>query len=294
MKYEGIMTALVTPILEDGRVDEEGLKELINFQVENDVQSLLILGGTGEYTALDSHQRKRVIDIALREVDGRLPVVVGILSPGVDDTVDMGLYAKSAGADSIMVVTPYYVHPEQRGIIEYYRILDEHIDMPILLYNIPYRTGVNILPETVEIMVGEIENIVGIKECHPSLGQVTELIKRVGDKISILCGEEFFALSEFILGAHGGVLASANIVPNVWVKLWEFVQQGKINEAVEIHLKYFPLFKAIFMETNPGPLKEAMKLLDLPSGVVKAPLLSPESKTIDILNDLIEELQLRQ
>ncbi len=292
MKYEGIMTALITPLLESGQVDEEGLKKLINFQVENKVQSILVLGGTGEYTALDINQRKKVIDIAVKEVDERLPVVVGILSPGLEETVDMGLYAKSAGADAILVVTPYYVHPEQRGIIDYYKMLDEQINMPILLYNIPYRTGVNILPETVETMVSEIENIVGIKECQPDLGQAAELIKRVGNKISILCGEEFLAVSEFILGAHGGILASANVIPNVWVRLWQLVQAGKIDEAVETYLKYFPLFKAIFMETNPGPLKEAMRLLGLPSGVVKAPLLSPNDKTKNVLNGLIEELQL--
>jgi len=292
MNYEGIMTALITPIDEDGRVDELSLRELIRFQLKNEVQSLLILGGTGEYAALSNYERKRAVDIAVNEVNGKVPVVVGILSTGLGDAIEMSLCAKASGAAAIMVVTPYYVLPGQQGIIDYYKKLDKAVDMPILLYNIPYRTGVNMLPETVEKMVDEMPNIVGIKECAPNLGQAIELLKRVGNRIDVLCGEEFFVIAELIYGAKGLVMASANIIPDVWIKIYNLVKNGDIKEAAKLHTEYYPLFKAIFMETNPGPLKEAVKMIGLPAGVVSTPLVAPNDTTMKVLRETMKEFNL--
>jgi len=290
MKFEGIMTALVTPIDENGAVVEESLRELIRFQIKNQVQSILVLGGTGESVQLNLAERKRAVHIAVSETNGQLPVVVGLISPGLYDSIELGQYAKSAGADAILVVTPYYVHPTQEGIMDYYEKIDGAVGMPLILYNIPYRTSVNLLPETVEKLVAKLTNIVGIKECTPNIGQIVDLIRRVGDKIAVLSGEEFFAVSEFILGAKGAVLASANVIPDIWVKMWRLVNEKNYDAAVMLNQKYYPFFKAIFMEMNPGPLKAAMELISLPAEKLSTPLVAPSAATVSALKSTMKEL----
>ena len=224
VKFDGIMTALITPFDEKNCVVEESLRELIRFQIQNGVHSILVMGGSGEYIQMTMSERKRVIDIAADEIKGKVPLVVGILEPGLAPAIELSLYAKAAGADAILVVTPYYISPNQEGMAEYFRKIDQAVDMPMLLYNVPKRTNNTLLPATVERMVQEIPNIVGIKECTPSVAQVVELIRRVGDRIAVLSGEEFFAVSEMILGARGAVMASANVIPGVWVKLYDLIQ----------------------------------------------------------------------
>ena len=290
MKFEGIMTAMVTPLDENGVIVEESFRELIRFQIKHQVQNILILGGTGEYTKLNLEEKKRAIDIAVSEVNGCIPVVVGIISPGLNEAIELGKYSKLAGAEAIMVVTPYYGIPTQKGLKEYYQEIDQAVGMPLILYNIPYRTNVNLLPESVEELVQKIPNIVGIKECTPNMGQVVNLIRRVGDKIVVLCGEEFFAVSEFIIGAKGAVMASANIIPDVWVKMWRLVNEKDYDVAVKMNEDYFPFFNAIFSELHPGPLKVAMQMFGLPAEKLSAPLVAPSENTIIALKESMKEL----
>ncbi|MGG1659247.1 4-hydroxy-tetrahydrodipicolinate synthase [Brevibacillus sp. NRS-1366] len=292
MRYRGIMTALVTPIDEKGLVDEQGLKRVIQDQLQNGIHSLLVLGGTGEYCALSMTQRKQVIDIAMKEVNGKVPVVVGVLSPGLGDCIEMGLYAKQAGADSIMVVTPYYVNPTKEGFMQYFKKLDQAVDMPIMLYNIPYKTGINMNTDVVQALVAEIPNIVGMKVCTHDIGDVIELMNTVGDKISVLCGEDYRAVYSFILGAPGAITASSNFLPEVWVKVYELVQEKQYDEAVQLHSKFFPAMKALYKEGNPGPLKTAMSLIGIPTGDVAVPLVSPSDNTVAGLKKVIEELNI--
>ena len=292
MNLEGIMTALVTPMNEQGEIIEDALRQLITFQISKGVQSLLILGGTGEYVQLSTKERKRAIDIAVQETKGRVPVVAGIIEPGLWGSIEISLYAKSAGVDAVMLVSPYYVHPSQEGLFEYYRKVDRALGMPLVLYNIPYRTSVNILPETVEKIVKAVPNVVAIKECTPNIAQAIDLIRRVGDKISVLSGEEFFAVTELILGAKGAIMASANVVPEVWVTMWKLVRDKRVDEAVAMNAKYFPFFQAIFRETNPGPLKAAMTMAGLSAGSLSLPLMPPSAATIEAVRKAMQELGL--
>jgi 4-hydroxy-tetrahydrodipicolinate synthase len=292
MNLEGIMTALVTPLNEQGEIVEDALRQLIAFQIKKGVQSLLVLGGTGEYVQLSAKERKRAIDIAVNEAKGRVPVVAGIIEPGLWGSIEIASYAKTAGVDAVMIVSPYYVHPSQEGLVEYYRKVDHAVGMPLVLYNIPYRTSVNILPETVEKLVKELPNIVAIKECTPNIAQVIDLIRRVGGKISVLSGEEFFAVTELILGAKGAIMASANLVPDVWVTMWKLVREKRVEEAVAMNAQYFPFFQAIFRETNPGPLKAAMRMAGLPAGCLSLPLVPPTAGTIDAIRKAMQELKL--
>lgn len=290
MKFDGIMTALITPLDENNCVIEANLRELIRFQISNGVHSILVMGGSGEYIQMTMGERKRVIDIAADEIKGKVPLVVGILEPGLAPSIELSLYAKAAGADAILVVTPYYISPNQDGMVAYFRKIDSAVNMPMLLYNVPKRTNNTLLPATVERMVNEMPNIVGIKECTPSIAQVLELIRRVGDKIAVLSGEEFFAVSEMILGARGAVMASANVIPDVWVKLYDLIQAHKYEEAVKMNNRYFPLFQAIFAEANPGPLKEAARIRHLPAGYTSLPLGNLKESTVQMLRSTMKEL----
>lgn len=290
MKYSGIMTALVTPLDENGLVDQQGFKALVQDQLKNNIHSLLVLGGTGEYTALNIEQRKIAIDVVIKEVASKVPVVVGLLSPGLGDNIELGKYAKQAGADSVMVVTPFYVSSTDAGFIQYYEALDKALNMPIILYNIPYKTAVNMSNNVVVELVSKIPNIVAMKVCTDNIGDVIELLQTVGDKISVLCGEDYRAVSSFIAGAPGAITASSNLIPDVWVKIYDQVQLKEYDNAVGLHAKFFPLMKTLYREGNPGPLKAALNMIGLPVGSVSVPLVEPAAEVIDELKSRLDEL----
>lgn len=275
--YTGIMTALVTPLTKENTIDESKLKKLIDFQIEKGVSSLLILGGTGEYSALSEEVRVQAVKAAVAAAANRVPVVAGILEPGISTAVHHGKLFKEAGADALLVLAPYYVHPTQAGIIDFFKKFDEEVDMPFLLYNIPYRTYVNVMPETVEKLVDLLPNLIGMKECSPSFAQALELVHRVGDKISVLSGEEFLCAGEILLGADGAIMATANLIPDVWVQIYQAASQKKADEVAKLLKKYFPLFKLLFKEINPVPLKYAMGKIGLETGEISIPLQAPST-----------------
>lgn len=273
--FEGIMTALLTPLTRENTVDVPKLEKLIDFQLENGVKGLLVLGGTGEYTALTMEAREQAVRATVRHANGRVPVVAGVLEPGIGESIKFAKACKAAGADALLLLAPFYVHPTQEGIIDFFRAVDQAVDMPLLVYNIPYRTYVNVLPETVEKMAAQMPNIIGMKECSPSFGQAVELLQRVGDQISVLSGEEFLMTGEVLMGAKGGVMATANLIPNVWVKLYELAEAGERKELTALLKRYYPLLKLLFQEINPGPLKYAMGRIGLDMGSVSIPLREP-------------------
>lgn len=273
----GIMTAIVTPLNEDRTLNEEQLKNLIEFQLANKVHSILALGGTGEYTALMAAERRRVVDCTVKFVNGRVPVVIGNLETGIGESTAFCQYCQEAGADAVLVMTPYYVHPFQQGLIDFYMALDKAVSIPLLVYNIPYRTCVNMTADTLEYLTGAMKNLVGIKECNNSPAQAIDMIRRVGDKINFLSGEEFLAVMLMSLGAKGAVMASANLVPEAWVRMYDAVKDHKAQEALDIMGEYTELIAAMFAETNPGPLKHGMELIGVPCGPTAIPL-TPVSK----------------
>jgi 4-hydroxy-tetrahydrodipicolinate synthase len=286
---QGIIPALVTPFSEDrASVDYAALGKLIDFVVSSGVDGLLTLGGTGEYLALSDAERKQVIEFTVRETDDRVPVFTSILSPGLGDSIGMAEFAKSANVSGLMVVTPYYATPGQDGILRYYSTIVERARLPIILYNIPSRTGVNLRVETIQRLVEEFDMIIGIKECNRDITHVAELLRTMGTKISVLCGEDDLVLPELILGARGAILASANLVPGHWQKIYAAMHAGDMESARDSFGRLLPLIKALFVETNPGPLKEAMKLSNLPVGPCRYPLMPISQPTRE---GLIRELQ---
>lgn len=292
MKFQGIMTALVTPMDQNGKVQEKQFRALIQDQLKNRIDSLLVLGGTGEYGALTTDQRKMAIDITMDEVAGQVPVIVGVVSPGLGDCIELGKYAKQAGAEAVMLVTPYYLNPTDEGFLKYYQAFDRNVDIPIILYNIPYKTGITISNALVEQVVEAVPNVVGIKVCTVNMGDILDLLHTVGDKIAVLCGEDDRAVSSLIAGVPGAITASSNLIPDVWKEIHELVLAEQYKEAVTLHQKYYPLMKALYKEENPGPLKAALDLVGLQVGAVSAPLMDASEEVVKELEEKIGELGL--
>jgi 4-hydroxy-tetrahydrodipicolinate synthase len=197
-----------------------------------------------------------------------------------------------AGVDGLMVITPYYVTPTQDGLFDAFCALAETTDLPLILYNIPYRTGVNLRPETVGRLADKVPHLVGIKECALELGQVAELIRLVGDRLTVLAGEEYLSVGEWVLGAQGAVLASANLVPKQWCDIWANWQEGNMAAVRQTYLSILPLLRAIFSECNPGPLKTAMSMAGRPVGPVRLPLKHPRGETVERLSAIMSDLGL--
>lgn len=283
-KMRGIYTALCTPVFDD-KINEKAMSKLVNFVIENRTAGLVVLGGTGEYCALSNEQRVDAVKVVVATNKGRLPIIAGIIGPGLPETIEMGNKCKELGVDAIMVVTPYYVVSSQQGIYSYYKQVMENVNLPLVLYNIPYRTGVNMLPSTVERLLDSDEKglIVGIKECCPDMGQVLELLARVKDRTSVLTGEEFLFYQEISCGAQGGILATSNLLPKIWVDLFDLIQAGDIKRSSEIVIKITPLLRLIFAESNPGPLKEAMRMIGIDCGEPLLPLVKPSKQIIESL-----------
>lgn len=272
----GIYTALCTPVI-DGKVNQPSMEKLVDYVIDNRNTGLVVLGGTGEYCALTREQRVDAMNMAVKSARGRVPVVAGIIAPGLPEAIEMGNKCKELGVDAIMAVTPYYVVANQQGIFDYYRQILERVNLPLVLYNIPYRTGVNMLPETVEKLLDADKKgqIIAIKECCPNMGQVLELISKVKDRLAILTGEEFLFLEEVACGAEGAILATSNLLPDIWADLFDIIKAGDAARAGEIVNHLTPLLRLIFAESNPGPLKEAMKLIDIDCGEPLLPLITP-------------------
>jgi dihydrodipicolinate synthase len=294
IKLEGIMTALVTPMNEDGTVNERELKSLIDYQIERKVGSLLILGGTGEYTSMTFEEKCQVIDISVRAAQKRVPVVAGVLDTGIGECLKFSKYCKQAGADALLVCTPYYFSSTQEALVEYYTRVDREVDMPILVYNIPSKTGVNVTPDTMVKLTEKMKNLVGIKECAP-IGQAIELYLKVGKKINVLTGSEFAAVALMAYGFDGAVMATANVVPDAWVKMYELVKERKINEAMELFLQYAPFFNAIFSENYIGPLKYAMNKAGISCGQAQLlPLIPSKPETRKLVDAQMSALGLTE
>ncbi|WP_418505332.1 4-hydroxy-tetrahydrodipicolinate synthase [Cloacibacillus evryensis] len=281
-KVRGIYTALCTPVM-DGKVNAAAMDKLVNFVIDNGTTGLVALGGTGEYCALTNEQRIDGVKMTIAANKGRVPVVAGIIGPGLPEAIEMGNKCKELGADAIMVVTPYYVVANQQGIYDYYRQVMKNVDLPLVLYNIPYRTGVNMLPETVERLLDSDDRgqIVAMKECCPNMGQVLELLSKVRERTSVLTGEEFLFYQEISCGAQGGILATSNLLPKMWADIFDLIVAGKRERAAEIVVKVTPLLRLIFAESNPGPLKDAMKMIGIDCGDPLLPLEKPGKEIVD-------------
>jgi 4-hydroxy-tetrahydrodipicolinate synthase len=288
MKLQGSIVALVTPF-KDGKIDEASLRNLIKWHLQEGTHGILVLGTTGEAVTIDLEERKRVMEIALEEAKGKVPLIVGT---GTNDTQKVLKYTKLAeemGFDAALIVTPYYNKPTQNGLYEHYSYIAKNTNIPIILYNVPGRTSVNLLPETTA-KLSQIENIVAIKEACGDIKQVTELLLKCPKDFTILSGDDFTAYATVMLGGKGVISVAANVMPREMSQLMESALNGDVAKAQELNLKLYPLYKAMFVETNPVPAKAALWLMGkIETPEVRLPLSQLSEKSLETLKTILKE-----
>jgi 4-hydroxy-tetrahydrodipicolinate synthase len=278
MSFSGIIPAMLTPFTKSGDLDLDGLKKNVDFLIENGVTQIMCLGSTGEAATLSREESMKVIEATVKASGGRVPVMAGTGATSTREVIERSKEAKSAGADSVMIVTPFYEIPSQEGLIQHYTTIAEAIDTSICLYNIPPHTQVEIAPETLE-KLAEIENIQALKDSSGNLSYFAEVMRTVGDKMSILNGGDDITLPCFALGCHGAILALANIAPRMVVDLFEAMQQKEREKSLDIFFKLLPIARAISVAQNfPTQVKEAVNMLRRPAGPARSPIVPVSSE----------------
>lgn len=289
MKFEGSYVALITPFKENGEVDEDKIRELVNYHIENGTAGIVPCGTTGEAPTLTFSEHEKVIKIVVEEVKGRIKVIAGAGSNNTDRAIELTKYAKKLGADAALSTCPYYNKPTQRGLYEHYRKIAEEAKFPIMLYNVPGRTGTNIEAETVA-RLAEIPEIVAIKEATGSLEQMIKIQDLCGDKIEILSGEDHLILPMLSIGAKGVVSVVANIMPREISELISSFLNREFEKAYNLHTKLYEVSRNMFIEGNPVTVKAAMNILgQIDNDLVRLPLVSAEQKTKDKLTKFFKE-----
>lgn len=274
----GLFTAIVTPLNVDGSVDFGGLAALVRFQISAGATGIVPIGGTGEYPAFSRAERREIVAICVEAAAGK-PVIPGVLATGFEDALEAGRDFRAVGAAAVMAVTPYYAPGTQEGMRLYFQRYRDALNLPVLLYQIPRRTTVAAFADTVQAMA-EDGSIIGMKCSSYDIPDFIRTMKYVGDKIAVLSGEEPLFATHVALGACGGVLASATIYPRIWLEIFALARQGRLREALQLQSKVDPVIDSIYLETNPGPLKEYMALASMPVGGVRLPLLKPAAETM--------------
>ncbi|MEM3700901.1 MAG: 4-hydroxy-tetrahydrodipicolinate synthase [Candidatus Bathyarchaeia archaeon] len=270
-KPEGILPALVTPFTDDGKtVDEERLRALVRRCVELGVHGVVPCGTTGEFVNLTTEEKRRVIETVIDEVTGKVSVIAGTGTSGTDQALEMTKYAKDVGCDAALIVTPFYLKPTDRGIYEHYDTIASKVDLPIILYNIPQCTGVELTWQMVEDLA-QIPNIVGLKDSSGQLRYILAVLEKVRDKINVLCGHDEVVVAALAAGCSGAILASANVIPDIWVQIYNHVKNGELQKARELQYKVQKIAR-IIAGSGPVGTKEALNMMKIKVGPVRKPL----------------------
>lgn len=284
--FSGSLVALVTPF-KDGKVDLEKLAELVELHIQAGTNGLVPCGTTGESATLSHEEHELVISTVVRKADGRIPVLAGTGSNSTTEAIRLTRFAREAGADGALLITPYYNRPTQRGLVAHFEAVAKETDLPLVLYNVPSRTGVNMLPQAV-IDCSRLPNVVGIKEASGNVDQTVEILR--GSSLTVLSGDDSLTLPLMAVGAKGVISVAANVAPKLMVDLVDLAAAGDFAAAREIHLRLFPLFKVLFVETNPTPVKAAMAMLGRIRPELRLPLLPMEPGNQRALQDVLQDL----
>jgi 4-hydroxy-tetrahydrodipicolinate synthase len=292
MKIQGSIVALVTPFSKNNKLDLQGLKENIQYQLKNGTDGFVPCGTTGEAPTLTWEEWEAVVQTTIKTVNKKKPVIVGTGTNSTDKTIKLSIRAQELGADGCLIVTPYYNRPTQEGLFEHFSTIAREVKIPIIIYNIPARTGVNMTPQTVERLHKKYpEKIIGIKEASGNLDQVSEIIHRCGKDFLVFSGDDTLTLPILAIGGKGVISVVANIFPKTMARLIKYFFLGNIKRALELHYQLYPISKAMFIETNPAPIKFAMEYLGFKAGKTRLPLvdLKPENK--EFIVKVLEEYQ---
>ena len=291
--FTGCGTALVTPFRTDQSLDEEALRRLVRRQVDAGIDFLVPCGTTAECPTLTQTERLRVVELTLEEARGRVPVVAGAGGYNTAEVIETAREFQSMGVDGILSVTPYYNKPTQEGLYQHYKAIAAATTLPIIVYSVVGRTGVNVEPGTIR-RLAEIDNIVGIKEASGNIGQMAAIANAVPDSFVVLSGDDAITLPLAALGGRGVISVVSNEIPAEMTRLTHLCLQNNFTAARELHRKYFPLMEVNFVETNPGPVKAAMALMDLLEPVWRLPLVAPKAENLARIRGVLESLGLLQ
>ena len=288
--FKGALTALVTPF-RDGAVDAPALRELIERQIQSGIDGRVPGGSTGESATLTHAEHDAVVKLTIEQARRRVPVIAGTGSNSTAEAIRLTVAAAEMGADGALLLSPYYNKPTQDGIYRHYKTIAATVDIPILLYNIPGRTASNITPETIA-RLAEIKNIVGIKEATGSMDQASDILKLAGDNITILSGDDSLTVPLIALGAKGVISTSSNAVPREMHDLADAALKGDFAKAREIHFRLLPLMRALFVETNPIPIKQALAYMGKCANELRMPLVPMTAGPAERLRVAMKELRL--
>ena len=288
--FKGSIVAIVTPFRKE-KVDEKALGDLIEWHIAQGTNAIVPCGTTGESATLDYKEHYRVIDFTVKALNKRVPVIAGTGANSTDETIEITKHAKKSGADAVLLVAPYYNKPTQEGLYRHYKEVAKEVSIPIVLYNVPGRTAVNILPSTVA-RLAEIKNIVAIKEASGDMKQVSEIIRLCGDRITVISGDDFTTLPLLALGGKGVISVSANIAPKDVSMMCSLWLRGQHDEAKKLHYKLEPLNAAMFIETNPIPVKTALAMMEKIKEEFRLPLCEMAPANKEKLKKTLKDLKL--
>ena len=281
--FKGAAVAIVTPMNEDLSVNYTALEENINYQIDNGTDAIVIAGTTGESATLSMQEHKEVIKAAIDMVKGRVPVVAGTGSNNTRCAIELSVEAQAAGADGLLIVTPYYNKATQKGLIAHYTTIAKEVSLPIIMYNVPSRTGCNILPATAAALVNNVENVVGIKDAVGNLSQSAQMMNLCDGKIELYSGNDDQILPLLSIGGLGVISVLSNIAPRQTHDIVMEFLEGDRDKAIKIQLDAVPLINALFCEVNPIPVKAAMEMLGMNPGPLRMPLTEMEDKNKEVL-----------
>lgn len=289
--FQGSIVALVTPF-KQGELDEKALRNLVEFHISEGTDAIVPCGTTGESATLSHEEHCRVIEIVIEQVNKRIPVIAGAGSNSTKEAIFLTEHAKKSGADAVLSITPYYNKPTQEGLFQHFKTIAEHVDIPMVLYNVPGRTGVNMLPETV-VRLSKVKNIVGVKEASGSLDQAGAIIHNASESFDVISGEDSLTFPMMAMGAKGVISVVANVAPKKMAQMCKAVLNNNMLEARKLHYELLDLSKAVFYETNPIPAKKAVYLMGLMENEIRLPLVEMTKENTEKLKKVMEKLGIK-
>jgi len=286
-RLKGSIVPLVTPYNEDGSIDIITFKKLIDWQIESGSHGISIAGSTGEMTLLSKEEKIKLFEVAVQEVAGKVPVIAATGSSMLSETLELSKRAEKIGCDALLIAVPYYSRPNQDGIFEYFKIVSENVSLPIIIYNIPQRSGVNVEPKTLRKLKEKCNNIVGVKEANTNFDQMSKDILECGEDFLVYSGIESLCYPLLAIGGAGYFSATANLLPKELAMLYNLAKENKWLDARKLHYKLLPINEILFIDTNPIPLKTAMALLGMIKPIFRPPLVAlneeKKMKLIEVL-----------
>lgn len=286
--FKGSIVAIVTPF-KNGKLDEKKLRDLIEFHIKNGSSGIVPCGTTGESATLSFDEHDRVIEVTIEQTKKRIPVIAGTGSNSTEEAIMLTKHAAKAGADASLQVSPYYNRPTQKGLYEHFKAIADSVEIPIILYNIASRTGVNIEPETIAKLAKDCKNIVGVKEASGNLDQMSRIKTLCPESFDLISGDDSLTLPVLSIGGTGIISVVANIVPKDVANLVSEFEKGNLKKAKEIHFRLLPLIKAVFIETNPIPVKTAMGLMGMCEPDLRLPMCEMLPENLEKLKKALRE-----